>query len=164
MALKLFLLFTIIPSFELWLLIKVGNALGVFETIMLIIITGAIGASLARRQGSAVLLELKAALQSGQSPGLKITEGVLVLGGGLLLVTPGIFTDLVGFTCMIPLFRQSFAPFLHTLLLKRFNIQKAHSQTTAEPRATYSKPKPKKKVKESKPKNGGDIWDHPIAD
>ena len=75
MALKLFLLFTIIPAFELWLLIKVGNALGAFETILLIMLTGAVGAVLARRQGSAVLLELKNALQSGQSPGLKKVSG-----------------------------------------------------------------------------------------
>ena len=162
MALKLFLLFTIIPTFELWLLLKVGTALGIFETIVLIIITGAIGATLARRQGSTVLLELKESLQNGQSPGLKITEGVLVLAGGLLLITPGIFTDLVGFTCMIPLFRQSFAPFLQTLLLKRFNIESM--QPAPPPAATYSKPKPKKSKPKPQKNKDVDTWDHPIVD
>ena len=171
MALRLFLLFTIVPALELWLLIKIGGIIGTFETIFLIILTGAIGASLAKSQGIQVLSELNQTLQKGESPAKKVAEGLLILGGGLLLITPGVCTDIVGFSVMIPPFRASLAQVLQNILLKRVktpnlrqagfnmaeNMMNAQTQTsTKTPSNTTSK----------EPFSSGlnDDWDHPIAD
>ena len=102
MALWLFLLFTLVPALELWLLIQIGGIIGTVETILLIIFTGFIGAQLARSQGLRVLAELNQALSQGVSPAKKVAEGLLILGGGLLLITPGVCTDIVGFSVMVP--------------------------------------------------------------
>lgn len=157
MALRLFLLFTVVPALELWLLIQIGSIIGVFETIFLIILTGAIGANLARNQGLQVLGELNQAIQEGKSPARKVAEGLLILGGGLLLITPGVCTDIVGFSVMISPFRAALAQVLQNILLKRIQVGNLQ-QMGGFPPPKSSTPK----EKESKPK-GNDGWDHPIA-
>jgi len=117
MFLRLFLLFTIVPLVELTLLIKIGTVFGVFHTVALVVITGVIGAWLARDQGLRVIGELQAALGSGKIPTNQIIEGALVLVSAVLLVTPGVITDIIGFLCVIPntrkiirdIFKKSFA-------------------------------------------------------
>lgn len=156
MALRLFLLFTVVPALELWLLIQIGSIIGTVETIFLIILTGAIGANLARNQGLQVLGELNQALQEGKSPAKKVAEGLLILGGGLLLITPGICTDIVGFSVMIPPFRAVLAQVLQNILLKRVKMGNIQQMGGFPP--PTSTPKEKK----STPKNN-DGWDHPIA-
>jgi len=157
MALRLFLLFTVVPALELWLLIQIGSIIGTFETIFLIILTGAIGANLARNQGLQVLGELNQAIQEGKSPAKKVAEGLLILGGGLLLITPGICTDIVGFSVMVPPFRAALAQVLQNILLKRIQIGNMQ-QMGGFPPPTSSIPK------EEKPKpKGNDGWDHPIG-
>ena len=158
MALRLFLLFTIVPALELWLLIQVGSIIGVFETIFLIILTGAIGANLARNQGIQVLGELNQALQEGKSPAKKVTEGLLILGGGLLLITPGVCTDIVGFSVMVPQFRAALAQVLQNVLLKRVKMGNVQQMGGFPPPSQPSE----QKEKIPKPKNN-DGWDHPIA-
>jgi UPF0716 protein FxsA len=115
---RLFLLFTIIPATELWLLFKVGENIGLLETIYLIILTGIIGAAMAKREGLKVILELQNSLQKGISPGTKIIEGLLVLVGGLLLITPGILTDIFGFSLIFPLTRKALAPLIQIAATK----------------------------------------------
>ena len=158
MALRLFLLFTVVPALELWLLIQIGSIIGTVETIFLIILTGAIGANLARNQGLQVLGELNQALQEGKSPAKKVAEGLLILGGGLLLITPGVCTDIVGFSVMIPPFRAALAQVLQNILLKRIQVGNLQQMGGFPPPPKSSIPKEPAKKPES-----NDGWDHPIA-
>ena len=106
MFIRLFLLFTIVPLIELTLLIKIGTVFGVFHTVALVLITGVIGAWLARDQGLRVIGELQATLGSGKIPTNQIIEGALVLVSAVLLVTPGVITDIIGFLFVIPYTRK----------------------------------------------------------
>ena len=161
MVFRLFLLFTLVPALELWLLIRVGSMIGSLNTVLLILVTGAIGASLARSQGASVLKQINQSLKTMKSPGLKLIEGGLVLAGGLLLITPGICTDIVGFSMMIPPFRQALAPFLQHWFKRRFKNQPfSKLGETANPFAsakTEEKP-PKEAVRRDH------TWDHPVID
>ena len=104
MLLRLFLLFTIVPVVELWLLIAIGRSIGLLPTILLVVVTGAVGAALAKREGRRVLSGWQRALSEGRLPEEGILEGGLVLAGGVLLLTPGVVTDLMGLAL---LFRPS---------------------------------------------------------
>lgn len=102
MLLRLILLFTLVPFLELNLLLAVAGTVGVPETLLLCLVTGVAGGALARREGLAVWQELNRQLAAGQMPGGPLLEGVLVFAGGLLLLTPGIATDLCGFLLVLP--------------------------------------------------------------
>ena len=99
---RLFLLFVAVPLLELALLIEVGQRIGLFPTIAIVVATGAIGAALARAQGVRAVQTLQAEIARGEAPAQAIVDGVAVLIGGLLLLTPGILTDLFGFALLIP--------------------------------------------------------------
>ena len=103
---RLLLLFIAVPVIELVLLIEVGQRVGFLATIGLIMGTGIVGASLARQQGLSTLARLQRDLNQGQLPAEPIVDGVLILIAAVVLITPGVLTDLVGFLCLIPAFRQ----------------------------------------------------------
>jgi UPF0716 protein FxsA len=107
---RLFLLFTVVPAIELYLLLVLGDWLGAAQTVGLLLLSGVAGAWLVRSQGAAVLAELSESLRGGGSPAPKLVEGALVLAGGLLLVTPGVFTDLVAVLILLPPIRRALAP------------------------------------------------------
>ena len=94
---RLFLLFTVVPALEFYLLIQVGQVLGAGATVTLILLTGLLGAAMARSQGVAVLQRLQSEAAKGFPSGDRIVEALLILVGGVLLVTPGILTDDVVF-------------------------------------------------------------------
>jgi len=98
----LFLLFTVVPVVELWLLIRIGSALGAFPTVALVIITGLVGAALARREGLRVMRQWQQTLAQGQLPQEGLTGAALVALGGVLLVAPGVITDAVGLLLLVP--------------------------------------------------------------
>ncbi len=102
MFFKLLLLFTLGPLLEIYLLIEVGKIIGTVETILLIVFTGVVGAAMARSQGTIILRRLKRNLSEGEMPGEEILNGLCVLLGGALLVTPGLVSDLFGFMLIIP--------------------------------------------------------------
>lgn len=102
MLVRLFLLFTLIPVVELALLVEVGGRIGIAPTIAIVLTTGAVGAWLARAQGLRALQRLQEALRAAQFPGDEIFDGVVILAGGLLLLTPGFLTDILGFCALIP--------------------------------------------------------------
>lgn len=108
---RLLLLFITVPVVELVLLIEIGQRLGTFVTIGLIMGTGIVGASLARQQGISTLVRLRKDLDDGRLPAEPIADGVLILLAAAVLITPGVLTDLVGFLCLVPAFRR---------LLKRY--------------------------------------------
>lgn len=98
----LILLFTLIPALEIYLLIQVGGVIGGLNTILIVVVTGIVGATLAKAQGLAVLYKIQNDLSQGQIPTDQILHGLLVFGGGLLLLTPGFITDILGFSMVIP--------------------------------------------------------------
>ena len=102
MLIRLLLLFALVPLAELALLIRLGSHLGVTPTVALVLVTGTAGAFLARNQGLRAWQRLQHELAAGRFPAEEIFDGVLVLGGGLLLLTPGLITDLIGFAALIP--------------------------------------------------------------
>ncbi len=102
----LLLLFIGLPLIELALLIKVGQWLGLVPTLAIVILTGIIGATLARWQGFIVYLKIQEDLAAGQMPADKMVDGLMILIGGVVLLTPGILTDMFGFCLLIPAIRQ----------------------------------------------------------
>lgn len=121
--LRLLLLFTVVPAVELWLLLQIGAVLGPTNTFLLIVVTGTLGAWLAKREGLGVLRTLTEELHKGIPPGSRLMEGALVVVGGLLLVTPGVFTDLTGFFLIAPPTRRWLAPRALKALADRFEIR-----------------------------------------
>jgi len=105
----LLLLFLLVPLIEIYLLIKIGGVIGAFPTVVLVVLTAVIGAGLARHQGLATLQRVQAAMARGEAPAIEMIEGVLLLVGALLLLTPGFMTDLLGFACLIPPTRRALA-------------------------------------------------------
>lgn len=105
MLLRLMLLFTVVPIIELALLIKLGQHIGVGYTIAVVLITGVAGAYLARTQGVSILRRIRWELEEGRVPGNQIVDGLCVLIGGAMLLTPGLITDLTGFMLVIPVTR-----------------------------------------------------------
>ena len=105
----LFLFFLAVPLLEIYLLIHVGSWIGAFPTVLLIILTAALGAALARHQGLATLQRLQMALRRGELPAVELFEGVILLVGALLLLTPGFITDLAGFAFLLPAIRRRLA-------------------------------------------------------
>lgn len=105
MFVYLLLLFTVVPLVELAILIKIGQHIGLFNTILIVIITGIIGASLAKYQGTRVVFRIKEEIAQGILPAGTLFDGLLIFIAGLLLITPGILTDCLGFSLLIPPFR-----------------------------------------------------------
>lgn len=108
----LFLLFIVVPALEIGLFILAGKTVGGFATIALIIVTGILGAYLAKRQGMEVIRKMQEQVRSGYPPGEALLEGVCVLVGGLLLVTPGFITDITGLFLILPPTRKLLQPAL----------------------------------------------------
>ena len=126
MFIKLFLLFTIIPLIELALLIKIGAYIGVLMTISVVVITGILGAALARYEGFSVLNQIRSTLASGDIPADELIEGLLILVGGALLLTPGFLTDILGFVLIIPTTRRIFREYLKKYFKNKFINQDIH--------------------------------------
>ncbi len=106
--LTLLLLFTVVPAVELWLLIEVGSALGGLETIAICIVTGIVGARLAKSQGAGVLRRIQEASERGELPAKELVDGVMILVAGVVLITPGFITDAIGIALLLPPFRALF--------------------------------------------------------
>ena len=107
MFIRLFLLFTLIPAIELYLLIRVGSIIGAGNTILLIIGTGMLGAYYARQQGLAVMTSIQTRMNQGQLPGDDLVNGAMLLVGGAFLITPGFLTDFAGFSLIFPPTREA---------------------------------------------------------
>lgn len=113
---KLLLLFILVPAVELILLISIGQWIGAFPTIALIILTGALGAYLARLQGVQVLNQIRGEFRTGRLPAGSLVDGAMVLVAGAFLMTPGILTDALGLLCLIPATRRVIKSYAWTRL------------------------------------------------
>lgn len=134
MFVKLLMLFTIVPVVELYILVKVGEEIGTMNTVALVIITGIAGASFAKSQGAQIISKIRSSLNQGQMPGKELLQGAMVLAGGILLLTPGFLTDLLGLSMLIPLTRKLYADMTLAYFKKKFQARQwqysAHSTDT----------------------------------
>ncbi len=107
------LLFILIPLLEIYFFIKVGAAIGAVPTVLAVILTAIVGVGMLRVQGLNTLARFRNAAARGEAPAFELLEGVILLLGGALLLTPGFFTDGVGFLCLL---RTSRAWMVHYLV------------------------------------------------
>lgn len=109
MPLLLVLAFVVVPLVELWVIVEVGGLLGLWPTILLLLVDSIAGAVLVRREGSRAWRKFREALGSGRIPDDEILQGALLLFGGALLLTPGFVTDVLGLALVLPITRAPFA-------------------------------------------------------
>jgi UPF0716 protein FxsA len=112
MFFKIFLAFTLIPAVEIYLLIKIGSSIGALNTLFIIIITGFLGAYLARLQGMYTLSKIQSNLQQGIMPAEELIDALIILIAGIILLTPGFLTDATGLLLLIPQVRFYFKRWL----------------------------------------------------
>lgn len=122
---KLFLLFAILPIVEITVLINIGDQIGGWNTVAIVIVTALAGAYLVRQQGLSTLLHAQQKMQTGNIPGQELAEGLLLVIAGVLLVTPGFITDGLGFLLCLPMTR----PVIAKSLLKQLSVQVVSQKT-----------------------------------
>ena len=115
---KLLLLFTAVPLLELWLLIEVGKRIGTIPTILLVAITGFLGVLLARSQGLQAIYKMQEEMRDGFLPTGELIDGACILVGGAFLLTPGLVTDLAGFSLLIPITRELWKNIAYKIIKK----------------------------------------------
>ncbi len=99
---KLLLFFVVTPFVELMLLIEIGKTIGTLEVILLTVLTGIAGAALAKSQGFSVVRKMQQEMAEGRIPASNLIDGAMILIGGILLLTPGVLTDLFGLFLLVP--------------------------------------------------------------
>ena len=119
----LFPVFVIVTLLEIYVLVSVGESIGGFSTILLVIITALIGSALLKQQGWSTMAKAQNAMANGQTPAFEMMEGVVILISGVLLLTPGFITDTLGLLGLMPWSR---AYFIDRILSK--NAEKVFSQ------------------------------------
>ena len=102
MFLKLLLLFIGIPLIELILFYQIGSRIGLGATLATVVITGILGAWLTKQQGLRTLAKYQKAIAEGRLPHEEVIEGLMILGAGAVLLTPGFLTDAIGFSLLVP--------------------------------------------------------------
>lgn len=103
----LFFIFVAVPIIEIALFIQVGGALGLLPTLAIVVATAIVGTSLMRSQGLAILADVQRQMAGGQDPSRALINGALILVAGVLLLTPGFFTDTIGLLLLIPFVRDA---------------------------------------------------------
>jgi len=128
----LFIVFLLVPLIEIYVLIQVGSVIGAGWAIFLVVATAVLGAGLLRMQGFSTMQRAQASLAKGEIPALAMLEGVALLFSGAMLLTPGFFTDAIGFALLVPAVRQS--------LIKRVlrNGQFVYQGRTMHSQQTYA--------------------------
>ena len=121
--LSLFLLFTLVPLLELWLLFQLSGLYGFWTTITLVLLTGLAGAALARWQGWMAMSRIQNELRQGMMPTQALGDGVLILVAGVLLITPGVITDVVGLALLIPPVRTGVRKGVQLWIAKNVRLQ-----------------------------------------
>ncbi len=129
----LFLLFVAVPIIEIGLFIQVGGFLGLWPTLAIVLLTAIVGSWLVRAQGMAALEKMQTSLQSGQNPAEPIANGAFILIAGLLLLTPGFFTDSLGLALLVPPVRGALIKFLSSRITAQASVYTStgFSQTPA---------------------------------
>jgi UPF0716 protein FxsA len=137
-SLGLFVILVLLPIAEISLLMTLGGIIGVIPTILAVILTAVVGANLVRSQGFELWQRLQRELAQGQMPTQALMEGMMILAGGLLLLTPGFITDLMGLLCLLPVSRIVIIKYLMRQFADRFSQAQTskpfsnHQTTTLE--------------------------------
>lgn len=137
----LFLMFTLLPAMELYILIHLSQKMGGLLVVAIIISTGVIGAALAKQQGIQALKKIQESMGNFQIPAEEVLSGFLILAAGIFLVTPGFMTDAFGFSLLIPPFRLLISKGLMKIFKSRVKVQ-GFSNPTATP---SQKPSPQQR-------------------
>lgn len=116
MLFRLFLIFSVVPIIEIWLLIKVGRVIGALPTVCLLLVISLVGAWLAKSQGLRTVAAIRDELAAGRLPAAGLLDGAMILAGGILLLTPGFFTDFLGLFFLFPLSRTLLKKWLGRVL------------------------------------------------
>ena len=126
MLFRLILVFTIVPLIELAILIYLGTIIGALYTILIIVVTGILGAVMTRYQGMVTLSKIRSNIENGIIPANELFDGALILAGGLLLLTPGIITDIIGFALLVPYTRRIVRRLSRSLVLRKIETGGIH--------------------------------------
>lgn len=122
----LLLLFFLVPLIEIYLLIEIGGVIGVGWTIFCVVFTAVLGAVLVRAQGFSAINRIRSQMDQGQLPAMELFEGLFLLVAGALLLTPGFFTDAIGFICLTPPLRRGIITYI---LSKGINLVQQPPET-----------------------------------
>jgi len=119
--LLLLLLFVVVPVLEIWVIVQVGQAIGIVPTVVLLLADALLGAWLFKLEGRKAWTAFRDALAQGRVPAREVADGGLVLVGGAFLLAPGFLTDVVGVLCLLPptraLLRAALASVVRSRLL-----------------------------------------------
>jgi UPF0716 protein FxsA len=118
----LVVLFLAVPIAELYVLIQVGQAIGVLDTLALLLVISVVGAWLAKREGLGVLRRMQAALDAGRVPGTELIDGFLILLAAALMLTPGFLTDVAAILLLLPTVRAAVRQVLRRRFVRRIGI------------------------------------------
>jgi UPF0716 protein FxsA len=140
------LLFIIVPITEIAVFIQVGDVIGLWSTLAIVILTAIIGTALLRQQGLSTLMRAQATLNEGGMPTAELFDGACLLFAGALLLTPGFVTDSVGFLLFIPAFRNLIRQNGYNFIKKhgKFHVHQAgnmHSNHQSQANPAQSSPK-----------------------
>jgi UPF0716 protein FxsA len=158
----LLLMFVVLPILELWLLLKVGAVIGGLAALGLIIATGVLGATLARRQGLAVFQRMQAELQQGRQPTTSMLEGFAILLAGVVLMTPGFLTDVLGLALPVPPSRPAILAGLRHRLEASIRSGRTHVHMSAGGRGVD--PLAPRRGGDAGPTPEGPVKDVPVID
>lgn len=149
LPIKLFILFTVVPLIELLLLMWLWSVTSFLFTLAVIIVSGIVGAAMARREGMHVWMQGQREMAMGRFPADSMIDGLIVLVGGALLITPGILTDIVGFSTLVPPIRAIYRGWLKRNFRGRVTTFASgpggvhvYTSGNAEPRVTASEDAP----------------------
>jgi len=115
-------LFIVVPIVELYVIIQVGQAIGVVPTLALLLADAVLGSLLLRHQGRGAWLRFNEALAQRRFPGREVADGAMIVVGGTLLLTPGFITDILGLLLLIPPSRAVIRRFLRLFFARRFVV------------------------------------------
>ena len=121
MLVRLIVLFTVIPIVEIYIIVKVGQLIGPLPTVITLLAISIAGAWLVRSQGFQLLRRIQSELAQGRLPAAELLDAALVLVGGVLLLTPGFFTDFLGLFFLIPVTRTAIKQFVRLWLQRRLD-------------------------------------------
>lgn len=136
------LLFVVVPLVELYLLIQLGQVVGAWWTILILLADAVLGSWLVKREGGRAWRGLQEALAARRMPATELADGALVLVGGTLLVTPGFVSDVVGLFCILPLTRPLARRVLTRLISRRLGSATATKTPWSPPSGGRTAPRP----------------------
>ena len=151
----LFFAFVAVPVIEIALFIQLGGAIGVWATLGIVILTAALGTILVREQGRQAMMNLRSSFSELNDPSEPLAHGAMILLAGALLLTPGFFTDAVGFALLVPAFRKAAFNYIRS----RVTVQ--NFQMGAQSRTQYSAKDDVIDTEFHEIKDGDDIPPHP---